>query len=85
MFMSSSALKVRVSSGPGLFGRNGLYLELNSFYSSQPMVDSEQRTDSTTSPQKLFVLYAIEMMRHMPIFFSTATGLHHYGVELRAG
>jgi hypothetical protein len=49
------------------------------------MVDSEQRTDSTTSPQKLFVLYAIEMMRHMPIFFSTATGLHHYEVELRAG
>ena len=85
MLMSSLGLKVRVSSGLGLFGWNGPYLGLNSFYGSQPLVDSEKRTDSATSPHKLFVFYAIEMMRHMPIFFSTATGLLYYGIELRAG
>jgi hypothetical protein len=85
MLMSSLGLKVRVSSGLGLFGRNGLCLGLNSFFGSQPSVDSEQGTDSATSPQKLFVLYAIVMTRHMPIFFSVAAGLLYYGIVLRAG
>jgi hypothetical protein len=38
-----------------------------------------------TSPQKLFVLYAIVMTIHMPIFFSVAAGLLYYGIVLRAG
>jgi hypothetical protein len=85
MLMSSSGLKVRVFGGLGLFGRSGHRLGLNSLYGSQPLVDFEQRIGSVTSPQKLFVLYAVEMTRHMLIFFSTATGLHYYVVELRAG
>ena len=38
-----------------------------------------------TSPQKLFVLYAIVMTIHMPIFFSVAAGLLYYGIVLKAG
>jgi hypothetical protein len=85
MLMSFSGLKVRVSSVLGLFGRSSHYLRINSFYGLQPLVDSEQRTGSATSPHKLFVLYVIEMTRHMPILFSTAIGLHYYRVELRVG
>ena len=74
-----------VTGGLGWFGRNGPCLEPDLFYGSLPLVDSTQGTDLATFPHKLFVPYAVEKTRHMPTFFSIATGLLYSGIELRAG